>query len=57
MVATSTVVVVRRRNSKGGSRKKKKAILGLDLVVPRWDTAKPPGRMDASAAQQKRARS
>ncbi|CAA2974507.1 Hypothetical predicted protein [Olea europaea subsp. europaea] len=35
----------------------KKAILGLDLVVRRRDTAKPPGRMDASAAQQKRARS
>ncbi|CAA2974303.1 Hypothetical predicted protein [Olea europaea subsp. europaea] len=35
----------------------KKAILGLDLVVPRWDTTKPPGRMEASAAQRKRARS
>ncbi|CAA2959514.1 Hypothetical predicted protein [Olea europaea subsp. europaea] len=35
----------------------KKAILGLDLVVPRRDTVKSPGRTDASAAQRKRAKS
>ncbi|CAA2994613.1 Hypothetical predicted protein [Olea europaea subsp. europaea] len=61
VIVKSLVVVEEELPNKAKWRfefvRNKKAILGLDLVVPRRDTAKPPGRMDASAAQQKRARS